>query len=112
MENFIERRKLPRMSVSWPVTLYTAAGEVAGETRNITSNGAYVQCSEQLNLNEALWLQIRVPHRDLMLMGKVIWSNLVIDKTGAQASHAGISFVQIAEEDRRVLRDAILEGEG
>ena len=112
MGDFTERRKLPRMSVSWPVTLYTAAGEVAGETRNITSSGAYVQCSERLNLNEALWLQIRVPHRDLMLMGKVIWSNLVIDKTGAQASHAGICFVQIAEEDRRVLRDAILEGEG
>lgn len=110
MEDFIERRKHPRMSVKWPVTLYTAAGEVAGETRDLTSIGAYVQCSERLNLNDVYWLQIRVPHRAIMLKGKVIWSNPFIDKTGIEVSHAGISFIQIEEEDRHVLRDAILEG--
>lgn len=111
MGEFTERRKLPRMSVRWPVTLYTAAGEVAGETRNITSTGAYIQCSNPLNLDEVFWLQIRVPNRDLMVMGKVIWSNLVIDKTGVEASHTGIFFIHIVDEDRRVLRDAILGGE-
>lgn len=99
------------MSVRWPVTLYTATGEVVGETRDLTSTGAYVQCSERLKLNEAYWLQMRVPHRALILKGKVIWSNVIIDKTGIEISHTGISFIQIEEEDRHVLGDAILEGE-
>jgi hypothetical protein len=108
MEDLIERRKLPRMNVRWPVTLYTAAGELLGEIRDVTSSGAYVQCSERLNLNETYWLQIRVPHHDLMLKGKVIWSNLVIDRTGKEVSHTGISFIQIEDEDRQVLKDVIL----
>jgi|PlaIllAssembly_1097288.scaffolds.fasta_scaffold28561_4 hypothetical protein len=110
MEDFIERRKLPRRSVSWPVTLYTAARELEGVTRDLTSTGAYIQCKERLNEKEECWLQIGVPHRTLMLKGKVIWSNLVADQTGTEVSHAGISFIHIESEDRRVLRDAILEG--
>jgi len=111
MEDFKERRKLPRMSVSWPVTLYTAAGEVEGITRDLTSTGAYVQCSGLPKVHEAYWIQIGVPHRTLMLRGKVIWSNLVIDETGKEVSHAGILFIKIEDEDRCVLRDAILGGE-
>jgi hypothetical protein len=111
MEDFVERRKLPRMSVSWPVTLYTAAGEVEGVTRDLTPTGAYVQCKERLKLHEECWLQIGVPHRSLMLKGKVIWSNLVIDESGTDVSHAGFSFIHIESEDRRVLRDAILGAE-
>ena len=109
MGDFTESRKLPRMSVSCPVTLYTAAEEVAGQTRYITSTGAYVECSERLNINETCWLQIRIPHRELMLMGKVIWSNLVTDNTGKEVSHAGLCFIHIEGEDRQVLNDAILE---
>jgi hypothetical protein len=111
MEDFIERRKLPRMSVSWPVTLYTATGEMEGVTRDLTSTGAYIQCSERLRLHEECWLQIGVPHRTLMLKGKVMWSNLVIDESGTEVSHAGLSFIHIESEDRTALRDAILGGE-
>jgi hypothetical protein len=111
MEDFIERRKLPRMSVSWPVTLYTAAGEIEGVTRNLTSNGAYIQCRERLKQHEECWLQIGVPHRTLMLKGKVIWSNLVMDENGTEVSQAGLSFIHIESEDRMALRDAILGGQ-
>jgi hypothetical protein len=111
MEDFIERRKLPRMSVSWPVTLYTAAGEVKGVTRDLTSTGAYIQCKERLKLHEECWLQIGVPHRTLMLKGKVIWSNLVMDENGTEVSQAGLSFIHIESEDRMALRDAILGGQ-
>jgi hypothetical protein len=96
------------MSVTWRVTVYTAAGEVTGEARDLTSSGAYIECSE---LNETNWPQIRVFHCPLMLKGKVIWCNLITDKTGIEVSHAGIFFIQIEDEDRHVLRDAILEGE-
>jgi Tfp pilus assembly protein PilZ len=109
MEDFIERRKLPRISVSWPVTLYTAAGDVEGVTRDLTSTGAYVQCKERVKLKEECWLQLGIPHRTLMLKGKVIWSDLVMDETGTEVSHAGLSFIQIEREDRQVLREAILE---
>jgi hypothetical protein len=111
MEDFIERRKLPRVSVRWPVTLYTAAGEMEGVTRDLTSTGAYIQCRERLKLHEECWLQIGVPHRTLMLKGKVMWSNLVIDESGTQVSHAGLSFIHIESEDRMALRDAIRGGQ-
>jgi dipeptidyl aminopeptidase/acylaminoacyl peptidase len=42
MEDFVERRKLPRLSVSWPVTLYTAAGEVEDLSSLKTSDGKIV----------------------------------------------------------------------
>ena len=111
MDDFAERRKLPRIRVSWPVTVYTSAGELTGETKNLTPSGASIQCKERLNLNETCWLQIRVPRHDLMLMGKVVWSDLVIEKTGADVSHAGLSFIHIEGEDREILRDAIMETE-
>jgi hypothetical protein len=109
MGEFIERRKLPRMSVRWPDTVYTQAGEVMAETKDITSTGAYVLCGERLNLNEAYPLRIKVPPRNLMVKGKVIWSNLFTDKAGMNVFHTGIFFIQIESEDRQVLREAILE---
>ena len=110
MEDFVERRKLPRMRVKWPVTLYTPAGEVSGETRDITSTGAYIECRKPLNLNQAYWLQIGIPVHAIAIKGKVIWSNLIIDKSGERQTHTGIFFIQMGEEDRHVLREAILGG--
>jgi PilZ domain len=56
MSDFIERRELPRIIVSWPVTVHTSEGEWTGETRNLSPSGASIQCNEQLNVNEMYWL--------------------------------------------------------
>jgi hypothetical protein len=45
MDDSVERRKLPRMSVKWPVVLHSPMGTTQGETRNITDTGACIECS-------------------------------------------------------------------
>ena len=108
MDDSSDRRKLSRMSVRWPVTLHSPAGTVQGETKNITAIGACIECSSFLRVNEPYWMEIGIPQRPVAVRGTVIWSNLVINRSKTEVSHAGLSIMRIEEEDREWLNAAIL----
>jgi hypothetical protein len=108
MDDFLERRKLPRMRVRWPVTLHSPTGTVQGTTENITVSGACIECSTHLMVNEPCWMEIGIPQRPVAVMGTVIWSSLLIDRSETEVSHAGLSIMRIEEEDREWLNTAIL----
>ena len=108
MDDFAEKRKLPRFSVKWPVTLHSPAGTVQGETKNISAIGACIECNTLLKVNEPYWMEIGIPKRPVAVRGTVVWSNLVIDRSETEVSHAGLSIMKIEEEDREWLNTAIL----
>jgi hypothetical protein len=53
-------------------------------------------------------MEIGIPRRPVAVRGKVIWSNLAINSSGTEVSHAGLSIMKIEEEDREWLNKEIL----
>ena len=107
MSGFVEKRKLPRIEVRWPVTMMTEKGSVDGEARNITVEGVFIHCMERLSVNETYRLLIKPAGDEIEVMGKLLWSNL--DGAGDRdiLPGMGFCFVKVREEHRELLRQAI-----
>lgn len=107
MSDFVEKRKLPRIGVRWPVTMITEKGSVEGEARNITMEGVFIHCMEKLSLNETYRLLIHPSGEKIEVMGKLVWSNLDSAADRDILPGMGFCFVKVSEGDRDLLRDAI-----
>ncbi|MGD8437279.1 MAG: PilZ domain-containing protein [Syntrophobacterales bacterium] len=71
-----DKRLYPRSKVKWPVTMTTSAGTIEGETIDVSTLGAYIQCPEQLNPSENLLLSVRLPAGSpLQVFAEVVWSS-------------------------------------
>ena len=49
-----ERREYSRVEVSWPVGMLTSEGLIEGEVKNISFDGAGIQCKEAPKIDESL----------------------------------------------------------
>ena len=107
MSGFVEKRKLPRIEVQWPVTMITEKGSVEGEARRITVEGVFIHCTERLSLNETYRLEIKPGVEKIEVMGKLLWSNLESAADRNALPGMGFCFVKVGEGDRERLREAI-----
>ena len=107
MSDFLEKRKLPRIEVQWPVTMITEKGSVEGEARNITVEGVFIHCMERLSLTEAYRLVIKPAGEKIEVMGKLLWSNLDSAADRDTLPGMGFGFVKVSDGDRELLREAI-----
>ena len=103
-----EQPKTHRIKARWPITIITGDSIIAGESRNITANGIFAHCNEQLHENETYRLIIGLPKKGYVaIKGKVKWSNLNgIDPNGT-FSDMGFSFVELLGKDRFLLNHAV-----
>lgn len=102
--SFVEARKLPRIEVRWPVTLMMENGSVKGEIKNISAEGVYIQFKhsfEEMPTNVAYRLLIHPPGEQIIVSGKLVWSNLDI------LPEMGFCFLEFSEGDRELLIEAI-----
>jgi hypothetical protein len=100
----MEKRKLARIEIRWPVTMITDKGSVKGEARNITADGVYIRFNDPMEepvLNDNFRLMIQSPGKIIEVMGKAVWSNLDI------LLETGFYFVEASEEGRELLGEAI-----
>jgi hypothetical protein len=103
-----ERRQLPRVEVDWPITIFTDEGAVEGESKNITSDGLYINCDKPLPLNNIFRISIKPPHHQAIgVTGKIVWSDLYGIDDGDDLFGVGICLVEISEDDRNFLKDLI-----
>ncbi len=109
MSAFLEKRKLPRIEVRWPVTMITEKGSVEGEARNVTVEGVFIHCLEKLSLNETYRLVIKPAGEKIEVMGKLVWSNLDSAADRDTLPGMGFCFVKVSDGDRELLRKAIEE---
>ncbi len=107
MSDFVEKRKLPRIEVRWPVTMIAEKGSVEGEARNITVEGVFIHCMERLSLNETYRLLIKPSGEKIEVMGKLLWSNLDSAADRDSLMGMGFCFVKASDGDRELLREAI-----
>lgn len=103
-----ERREMSRIYVTWPVTMITDKGVIEGESVNITPSGVFVRSGEALKENETYQMIIKLPNKkQVVLKGKLAWSNLNGEARSAAFANMGFSFVKIEEEDQKLLRAVI-----
>ena len=105
--DFIEKRRLPRKEVRWPVRIMTEGGPVDGEARNITVEGIFIRCAERLQPNETYQIMIKLPEDSIEILGKLVWSNLASFGERGQIPGMGFCFMKVSEEDRNRLGKAI-----
>ena len=109
MADSVNRRELPRLSVSWPMTIRTETGEVDGETRNITGEGMFLYCSERLHEGTVYPVTIKLPEKRVDMRGNVTWSNLDSCTSLNINSAIGFYFMSIDEDEgRQSLRAAVV----
>lgn len=103
-----ERRETSRISVTWPIKVITDKGIVEGESVNITAFGVFLRSRHVLKENETYQMIIKLPkEKQVLLKGKLMWSNLNGEERSEAFANMGFSFVKVAEEDQRLLRALI-----
>jgi Tfp pilus assembly protein PilZ len=83
---------------------------IEGETRNIAFEGISICCEEPLPLDEVVNILIEPEgHKDIMVAGKVVWSDIygIDDKDTTYG--VGICFVKISDEDRASYLELVSE---
>lgn len=107
MNEFIEKRKSPRVEVRWPINLSSNQETIEGETVNISSDGISLCCDDPLPLNAIFNISIMPMNQSMIeIKGKVIWSDCygIEDET---TYGIGICFVEISDEDQQKFNELI-----
>ena len=103
-----EKRKHPRVSVSWSARLNTPDDSISVQLKDISLGGAFVVCSHPLALSEKFRLTIDQPgHSALELNAEVVWSNANVPEDKIINRGMGIRFIENSDEDRNRLSDMI-----
>ena len=108
MGNNIEKRKHPRIEVSWPIKIYLDNEVIDGEVSNISVEGIYISCEKPLRLSNTFRISVAPPHHQTIgVTGKVVWSDLYgLDKE-ERVHGVGICLMEIADKDRHFLNNLI-----
>jgi hypothetical protein len=103
-----EKRRSPRVEVSWPITILAETGTIEGEIRNVSVDGLLIFCEEPLRLNETYRMSI-LPgkHHAIGVSGKVVWADAYCMDEENTAFGVGICLVELTDEDRQALRTLI-----
>jgi len=104
----LEKRRSPRVEVSWPITILAETGTIEGEIRNVSVDGLLIFCEEPLRLNETYRMSI-LPgkHHAIGVSGKVVWADAYCMDEQNTAFGVGVCLVELTDEDREALRALI-----
>ncbi len=99
---------LPRINATYPVTVLTAQGSFAGETKSISMREAFVRCREPLRLNDLASLSIEVSaHEALSAEAEVVWSNIYGPDDEITPRGMIVRFTNLSPTNRRRLHEVI-----
>jgi hypothetical protein len=105
------RREYARIDVSWPASLFTAAGLIEGQVKNISIGGALINCRRLPDLEETFHLAIEIPDYLFPVAAKAKQVRLnVYDSEGGSTSPSydlAVLFLDMSEEDRKIFHEAI-----
>ena len=103
----VEKRRHPRVEISWPVTVVTDEGIISGRAENLSFVGTLIRCSEILELLYDFRLVFRPAERQLLITtAERVWSRPIISNNST--SHVmGVRFTYIPEHERRLFSRTI-----
>ena len=103
-----EKRKHPRVSISWPARLEAPDGPMEVQLKDISLGGAFVVCPHPLALSEKFRVAIDPPEQSsLELNAEVVWSNANVPEDKIINRGMGIRFIENSDADRSRLNDVI-----
>ena len=105
----VERRQSSRVEVSWPATVTTPHGPIAGTTQNICLDGAFIRCPEVPDLDDSFRLLLKPAEKHFLLAtAEKIWSDTFISDESIFYG-MGVRFRYIPDDDREFLDTAIAD---
>jgi Tfp pilus assembly protein PilZ len=118
-----EKRRHPRVEISWPAFLEKAEQRQEVQLKDISLGGAFVICQEPLALQDQFKVTFILPDQgSLQLNAEVVWSNVNMPSDKVVNRGMGIRFINNEEKQRQILQNAIsvalketgesIEGEG
>jgi CheY-like chemotaxis protein len=105
-----EKRKHPRVNVSWPLTMSGFLGATRGKIKDVSVGGALICAGNFLKLGEMFSVRIdrgAASHQALSLLARVVRVGThCIDDIGYPYG-AAVEFVRISDDNLRMLSDSI-----
>jgi hypothetical protein len=89
-----DRRSRIRYELRCPVKMVTSQGDMEGETKNVSWDGALILCREPLAPEETFTLTIELPDGFIMdTLAEVVWSTASGPNDKTTASGMGVRFL-------------------
>ncbi len=108
-----DRRRLLRVEVKWPATIFTSHGQTHGETKSISQAGVSIYCRELPPMGRECRLEIQPPnYRPIKVSAKPIWALETGLMEGPSGFIVGTEFEYISEDDVHYLGDVIADRQG
>ncbi|MGD8372506.1 MAG: PilZ domain-containing protein [Syntrophobacterales bacterium] len=104
--NFVERRRFPRVSADWPVTIDSPQGFVRGRTVDISAGGAFISCKQPMKRSEKFLMAFfNVPTLDraLSVRAEVVRTDFYWADDETLSYGIGVKFIDISEEDKELV---------
>jgi len=103
----VKKYGVPRVRERFPIAILAENGRAEGETRDITVRGMFIHCLERLRPGENYRMVIKFPEHPVKLTGQLVWCNLNDIESKEGISGMGLSFLKVADEDRKRITEAI-----
>ncbi len=99
------KRKHPRTTVNWPVSMETADGIVEGEIKNISLGGAFICCEHPLSIGVVFRLTMKAPDGEpIEASARVVWSNSHLPKEKVIHRGMGVQFLKMSDRHLHCVR--------
>gem|GEM_PF-427255 len=106
-----DKRQHPRAEVSWPVVVSGIDTIIKGEVKNISSEGALINCGElpSLNLEQSYELRMKAENDYALSLIAYLVRFDIHDNVSASFPYGlGFRFLEISQENLRFLNEVVL----
>jgi hypothetical protein len=98
-----------KVDAKYPVVVLTAEGQMAGETKHISTQQAFVRCKDPLRLYDVASMSIRFSEEEAILAeAEVIWSNRYGPDDEITPRGMVVRFTRLSPRERKRLHDTII----
>lgn len=99
-----------KVDAKYPVVVLTAEGQMAGETKHISTQQAFVRCKDPLRLYDVASMSIRFSEEEAILAeAEVIWSNRYGPDDEITPRGMVVRFTRLSPRERKRLHDTIIK---
>ena len=91
--NSEEKRIYPRTEVTWAISATTSARTIQGETKNLSTHGAFICCSRPLFPREKFLLTVNGPSSSMKVIAQVVWSIMCACDGEKSPNGMGVKFI-------------------
>jgi len=109
MNTGIERRRHPRIPLSWPVILMPPEGTIFGETSNISVSGALILCPYTFETDDKFQIILTPPKYDVKpVTCEKAWSGDFYTYSFFYVA-VGVRFTKISSSDQDIIASLVAE---